>query len=139
MSACLRNYSDARSPFGRNRDPVRRIRAAIHAIDLAVPFDVSGGVPGFVQTDAALANGRGDIAGFGRQASAGPDWFGKVVSDTGERVGVCLYTGCCEALDQRHKQATCEMRDREALNQLGVKHTSDSKRRLTPPPWTESS
>jgi hypothetical protein len=47
-----------------------------------------------------------------------------------------LYTNYCEALDQRHRQVTCELWDREALDEPGIKLSADGKRRLTPPPWT---
>ena len=41
----------------------------------------------------------------------------------------------CEALDQRHRQVTCELWDREALDEPGITLSRDGKRRLTPPPW----
>jgi hypothetical protein len=49
---------------------------------------------------------------------------------------VCLYTNYCEALDQRHRQVTCELWDREALDEPGVHLSADGKRRLTPPAWS---
>ena len=64
-----------------------------------------------------------------------PDWFRKVVAGHGSQVRLCLYTNYCEALDQRHRQVTCELWDREALDEPGVKLSSDGKRRLTPPAW----
>jgi hypothetical protein len=50
-------------------------------------------------------------------------------------VRLCLYTNYCEALDQRHKQVTCELWDREALSGTGVRLSNDGKRRLTAPAW----
>jgi dimethylglycine catabolism A len=70
-----------------------------------------------------------------RQALADPDWFRKVAGGHGGQVRVCLYTNYCEALDQRHRQVTCELWDREGLDELGVKRAADGKRRLTPPAW----
>jgi hypothetical protein len=50
-------------------------------------------------------------------------------------VRVCEYTNYCEALDQKHQQVTCQLWDREALDEPGVRKTADGKRRLVPPPW----
>jgi hypothetical protein len=47
---------------------------------------------------------------------------------------VALCTNRCEALDQR--QVTCELLDRQGLDEPRVQHSSDGKRRLTPPAWT---
>ena len=99
----------------------------------------AGGIHGFEQAEAVLARGQADIIGFARQALADPDWFRKVASGHGAQVRVCLYTNYCEALDQRHRQVTCELWDREALDEPGVKLSSDGKRRLTPPAWMMSS
>ena len=46
---------------------------------------------------------------------------------------LCLYTNYCEALDQRHRQVTCELWDRENLDEPGVKMSKDGKRRLIAP------
>ncbi len=67
---------------------------------------------------------------------ADPDWFLKVATGRGHEVRLCLYTNYCEALDQRHRQVTCELWDRERLDEPGVKRSTDGKRRLTPPLWT---
>ena len=76
-----------------------------------------------------------DIVGFARQALADPDWFRKVRSGHGAQVRTCLYTNYCEALDQRHREVTCELWDREALDEPGVRLASDGKRRLLAPDW----
>ena len=129
-------YSDARGPFGRNLMPSARIRAAIRAAGHAMPIVVSGGLHNFEQAQAVLQNGIADVAGFARQAMADPDWFVKVKSGRGEHVRLCLYTNYCEALDQRHREVTCELWDRERLNEPDVVRSADGKRRLTAPPWT---
>ena len=128
-------YSDAHGPFGRNLMPTARVRAAIRADGLDTPIVAAGGIHNFEQAEAALHNGSADIVGFARQALADPDWFRKVRGGRGNQVRLCLYTNYCEALDQRHRQVTCELWDREALDAPGVKLSSDGKRRLTPPRW----
>jgi dimethylglycine catabolism A len=129
-------YSDAQGPFGRNLEPTARIRAAVRERGFATPIVATGGIHNFEQAEAVLTNGTADIVGFARQALADPEWFRKVVSGRGDAVRLCLYTNYCEALDQRHRQVTCELWDRENLDDPGVKLTTDGKRRLTPPRWT---
>jgi 2,4-dienoyl-CoA reductase-like NADH-dependent reductase (Old Yellow Enzyme family) len=126
-------YSDARGPFGRNLEPTARIRAAIRSMGLSTPVVATGGLHSFAQAEAVLAEGQADIVGFARQALADPDWFSKVASGRGHAVRLCLYTNYCEALDQRHRQVTCELWDREGLDEPGVKRSRDGKRRLVPP------
>jgi 2,4-dienoyl-CoA reductase-like NADH-dependent reductase (Old Yellow Enzyme family) len=129
-------YSDSQGPFGRNLAATARVRAAVRARGFSTPVIAAGGIHGFEQAEAVLARGQADIIGFARQALADPDWFRKVASGHGAQVRVCLYTNYCEALDQRHRQVTCELWDREALDEPGVKLSSDGKRRLTPPAWS---
>jgi dimethylglycine catabolism A len=128
-------YSDAIGPFGRNLQPTARIRAAVRQHGFSTPVVAAGGIHGFEQAEACLANEQADIIGFARQALADPDWFRKVLTGHGSQVRLCLYTNYCEALDQRHRQVTCELWDREALDQPGVRRSADGKRRLTPPLW----
>ena len=128
-------YSDAQGPFGRNLESTARIRAAIRELGLATPVVATGGIHNFEQAEAVLTNGTADVVGFARQALADPDWFRKVASGRGDAVRLCLYTNYCEALDQRHRQVTCELWDREDLDAPDAKLTSDGKRRLTPPRW----
>ena len=128
-------YSDAQGPFGRNLESTARIRAAIRELGLATPVVATGGIHNFEQAEAVLTNGTADIVGFARQALADPDWFRKVVSGRGDAVRLCLYTNYCEALDQRHRQVTCELWDRENLDAPDAKLSSDGKRRLIPPRW----
>jgi 2,4-dienoyl-CoA reductase-like NADH-dependent reductase (Old Yellow Enzyme family) len=126
-------YSDAYGPFGRNLEPTARIRAAIRNQGCTTPIVAAGGIHNFEQAEAALAAGNADIIAFARQALADPDWFCKVAGGRGHEVRLCLYTNYCEALDQRHRQVTCELWDRERLDEPGVKLSADGKRRLTAP------
>jgi dimethylglycine catabolism A len=128
-------YSDARGPFGRNLEATAAVRAAVRAAGLATAVIAAGGIHHFAQAEGVLATGGADIIGFARQALADPDWFRKVASGHGAQVRLCLYTNYCEALDQRHRQVTCELWDRERLDEPGVALTADGKRRLTPPAW----
>jgi dimethylglycine catabolism A len=126
-------YSDAKGPFGRNTDASARIRARIRDLGLQTPIVLSGGIHHFNQAEQALESGAADIIGFARQALADPDWFAKVRAGHGDQVRLCLYTNYCEALDQRHREVTCELWDRSNLDEPGVMLSADGKRRLTPP------
>jgi dimethylglycine catabolism A len=128
-------YSDAAGPYGRNLEPAARIRAEVRAAGHMTPIVVAGGIHNFQQAEAALANGVGDIVGIARQALADPDWFLKVRLGKGEAVRLCKYTNYCEALDQRHREVTCELWDREGMDQEGVARSADGKRRLVAPDW----
>jgi dimethylglycine catabolism A len=126
-------YSDAIGPFGRNIDAATRIRARIRRAGFDTPIVLSGGIHHFNQAEQALASGAADIIGFARQALADPDWFAKVRAGTGDKVRLCLYTNYCEALDQRHREVTCELWDRTGLDEPGVMLSADGKRRLVAP------
>ncbi len=128
-------YSDAQGPFGRNLGASARIRAQVRAAGHRTPIVVTGGIHNFQQAESALAEGAGDIVGFARQALADPDWFLKVRTGRGDAVRLCKYTNYCEALDQRHREVTCELWDREGLNGIGVARSADGKRRLVAPEW----
>lgn len=134
---CMPSYcSDDRGPFGRNLQPAALIRSALRARQLTTPLIVSGGMHNFVQAEQVLAGGGADVIGFARQALADPDWFAKVAAGRGAEVRLCLYTNYCEALDQRHRQVTCELWDRLDLDAPEVRRSRDGKRRLIPPAWT---
>ena len=134
---CMPQYvSDERGPFGRNVDPTAAIRAAVHAAGCTTPVIVTGGIHGFEQAERLLAEGKADLIGLARQSLADPDWFEKVRLGFGAAVRVCEYTNYCEALDQKHQQVTCQLWDREALDEPGVRKSNDGKRRLLPPRWT---
>jgi 2,4-dienoyl-CoA reductase-like NADH-dependent reductase (Old Yellow Enzyme family) len=126
-------YSDAKGPFGRNVSASLRIRAKIRQAGFNTPVVLSGGIHHFAQAEEALTSGAADIVGFARQALADPDWFLKVRTGRGDTVRLCIYTNYCEALDQRHREVTCELWDRVGLNEPGIMLSADGKRRLVPP------
>jgi 2,4-dienoyl-CoA reductase-like NADH-dependent reductase (Old Yellow Enzyme family) len=131
---CMPSYfSDAQGPFGRNRQPAHRIRAAVRAAGFATPVIAGGGVHNFEMAESWLADGSADLVSIARQALADPDWFIKVRSGLGAQVRLCKYTNYCEALDQRHREVTCELWDREGLDEPGVVRSQDGKRRLVAP------
>ncbi len=133
---CMPQYvSDERGPFGRNVDPTAAIRDAVRAAGLATPVVVTGGIHGFDQAERLLAEDKADVVGFARQSLADPDWFEKVRLGHGAAALVCEYTNYCEALDQKHQQVTCQLWDREALDEPGLVRSMDGKRRLVAPPW----
>jgi len=131
-------HSDAFGPFGRNVEATGRVRAAVRAAGCATPVVVAGGMHGFEQAEAVLQAGQADIVGFARQALADPDWFEKVRNGRGDAVRVCRYTNYCEGLDQKHKQVTCELWDREALDAPDATLSVDGKRRLLAPRWARA-
>lgn len=127
--------SDAAGPFGRNIEPVSRIRHAIRDAGFQTPLVVCGGICGFHQAEDILRRGDADVVGAARQSLADPDWFRKVQLGFGDAVRRCIFTNYCEGLDQMHKQVTCQLWDREDLDASDVPWTQDGKRRLVPPPW----
>jgi 2,4-dienoyl-CoA reductase-like NADH-dependent reductase (Old Yellow Enzyme family) len=133
---CMPQYiSDARGPFGRNVEPSAAIRTAIREAGIDTPVVVCGGIHGFGQAEALLAADKADVIGFARQALADPDWFRKVRAGRGAEVTLCRYSNYCEGLDQKHKQVTCELWDREALDEPGIARSHDGRRRLVAPGW----
>lgn len=127
--------SDDKGPFGRNIGATSAIRKAVRACGLKTPMVCAGGVHNFEMAEAMLARGDCDIVGSARQSLADPDWLLKVALGLGDTVRLCKYTNYCEALDQRHKQVTCERWDRLDLDEPGVTLASDGRRRLVAPPW----
>jgi 2,4-dienoyl-CoA reductase-like NADH-dependent reductase (Old Yellow Enzyme family) len=127
--------SDLRGPFGRNVDATSTIRRAVRAAGFATPVVVSGGIGTFAQAEAILAAGEADIVAAARQSLADPDWFRKVRIGCGAEVRRCTYTNYCEALDQAHKQVTCKLWDRAALDEPGIKLDASGHRRLVAPRW----
>src|SRR6202030_4044742 len=97
------------------------------------PIVLSGGMNHFNQAEQALAGREVDIIGFARQALPDPDWLTKVRAVPRDKVRLCLYTNYCEALDQRHREVTCELWDRTGLDEPGVMLSADGKRRLVAP------
>jgi 2,4-dienoyl-CoA reductase-like NADH-dependent reductase (Old Yellow Enzyme family) len=134
--ACMPTaLSDARGPFGRNVAKQAAVRAAVRAAGFSTPTVAAGGIGTFELAEGILARGEADLVGVARQSLADPDWPEKLRSGRGAEVRRCLYSNYCEALDQRHKQVTCQLWDREGLDEPGVARSSDGKRRLTAPPW----
>jgi 2,4-dienoyl-CoA reductase-like NADH-dependent reductase (Old Yellow Enzyme family) len=129
-------YSDAQGPYGRNLTPSARIRERVRGAGYATPIVAAGGIHNFEQAQAVLARGAGDIVGIARQALADPDWFVKVRLGRGHEARLCKYTNYCEALDQRHREVTCELWDRDNLEAPEVARSADGKRRLTAPDWS---
>lgn len=135
---CMPQYiSDEKGPFGRNLPATARIREAVRTAGFDTPVVAAGGIHGFAEAERVLAEGEADIIGAARQSLADPDWFLKTRLGQGDQVRVCLYTNYCEALDTRHKQVTCELWDREALDEEGVMKSNDGKRRLNAPAWRQ--
>ena len=133
---CMPQYiSDSIGPFGRNLAATASVRRAVRAAGFTTPVVVTGGIHGFAEAERVLSDGEGDIIAAARQSLADPDWFLKMRLGLGRDVRVCLYTNYCEALDTRHKQVTCELWDREGLDEEPLMKSADGKRRLSAPDW----
>jgi 2,4-dienoyl-CoA reductase-like NADH-dependent reductase (Old Yellow Enzyme family) len=128
--------SDERGPFGRNVPLAAAIRAAVRAAGRNTPVVTSGGITTFDQAEAILAAGEADFVAAARQSLADPDWFLKIRLGLGHLVRRCEFTNYCEGLDQRHKQVTCKLWDREQTpGDPTLRLARDGKRRLNAPPW----
>ncbi|HXH83194.1 MAG TPA: NADH:flavin oxidoreductase, partial [Candidatus Tectomicrobia bacterium] len=127
--------SDERGPFGRNVPLAAAIRRAVRAAGHDTPVVTSGGIATFDEAEAILARGDADFVAAARQSLADPDWFRKVRLGLGHLVRRCQFTNYCEGLDQRHKQVTCKLWDRVALDEPGVRLAHDGARRLEAPRW----
>ncbi len=135
---CMPQYiSDARGPFGRNAAPTKAIRDAVREVGLNTPIVCTGGIHKFEMAEAWLRDGVCDIVGAARQSLADPDWTLKIAAGAGAEVRTCEFTNYCEALDQKHKQVTCQLWDKERLDEAGVKRSWDRKRRLVAPEWPD--
>jgi 2,4-dienoyl-CoA reductase-like NADH-dependent reductase (Old Yellow Enzyme family) len=133
---CMPAYlSDKQGPWGRNTEPVALLRNAVRGAGFVTPVISTGGIHSFEQAESLLAENKADVVGFARQALADPDWFEKVRLGHGGEVLLCRYSNYCEGLDQKHKQVTCELWDRKALDAPEAVLASDGKRRLTAPQW----
>ncbi len=127
--------SDERGPFGRNLHLSAAIRGAIRADGLETPIVGAGGIGTFALAEAALSAGMCDFVGAARQSLADPDWWLKVETGRGTDVRRCIYTNYCEGLDQKHKQVTCQLWDRDFEAGGTPTRSHDGKRRLLPPAW----
>jgi 2,4-dienoyl-CoA reductase-like NADH-dependent reductase (Old Yellow Enzyme family) len=129
--------SDERGPFGRNVPLAAAIRAAVRAAGCTTPVVTAGGIASFEQAEAILQRGEADIVAAARQSLADPDWFTKIELGRGAEVRRCKFTNYCEGLDQRHKEVTCQLWDRDFADPgaASAPRSRDGKRRLLPPPW----
>lgn len=129
--------SDARGPFGRNVPLAAAIRAAVRAAGCSTPIVTAGGICDFVQAEGILQRGEADVVAAARQSLADPDWWRKMQLGRGAEIRRCKFTNYCEGLDQKHKQVTCQLWDRDfaAPDAATVPRSRDGKRRLLPPPW----
>ena len=125
----------APGPFGRNLPLASAIRGTLRDAGLRTPVVAAGGLCTFEQAEAALAAGHCDVIGAARQSLADPDWWRKMELGHGDEIRRCIYTNYCEGLDQRHKQVTCQLWDREQLDERQAPRSHDGKRRLTAPRW----
>jgi 2,4-dienoyl-CoA reductase-like NADH-dependent reductase (Old Yellow Enzyme family) len=136
---CMPQYlSDAQGPFGRNRAATAQIRQAIRAAGCTTPVVCTGGVHNFEFAEGMLAAGDCDVVGTARQSLADPDWALKTLLGRADAVRLCEYTNYCEGLDQKHKQVTCQLWDREDLDEPGIRLSHDGKRRLVAPTWKDA-
>ncbi len=129
--------SDERGPFGRNVHLAAAIRTAVRAAGHPTPIVTAGGICDFAQAEAILQRGDADLVAAARQSLADPDWWEKVRRGRGAEVRRCKFTNYCEGLDQKHKEVTCQLWDRDfaASDAASVPRSADGKRRLLPPRW----
>ncbi len=127
--------SDESGPFGRNVEPTAQVRQAVRDAGHDIPVVVAGGIGTFHQAEEILRAGKADIIAAARQSLADPDWYRKARLGRGAEIRRCIYTNYCEGLDQKHKQVTCQLWDRESLDDPELARSHDGKRRLTAPPW----
>ncbi|MEW6731952.1 MAG: NADH:flavin oxidoreductase [Acidobacteriota bacterium] len=130
--------SDQLGPFGRNVPLAAQIRSVINGAGFSTPVITSGGIASFEIAERILQQGEADIVAAARQSLADPDWFLKVRLGRGAEIRRCNFTNYCEGLDQMHKQVTCKLWDRIALNEPGITLSEDGRRRLLPPKWQPS-
>jgi len=131
---CMPQYvSDKKGPFGRNLPASEQIKKSLNDNGFDVPLITAGGIHNFEQAEKVLQDGQADVIAYARQALADPDWFRKVKNGDGDKVIICRYSNYCEALDQKHKQVTCELWDRTKLDEAGITKSLDGKRRLVAP------
>jgi 2,4-dienoyl-CoA reductase-like NADH-dependent reductase (Old Yellow Enzyme family) len=127
--------SDEVGPFARQVPKQARIRAAVRAAGFDTPTVVAGGIATFAQAEGILVRREADFIGSARQTLADPDWFRKLAAGEGDAIRRCILRNYCEALDQKHRQVTCQLWDREALGEPGAALTDDGRRRLIAPKW----
>jgi len=132
--------SDERGPFGRNVHLAAAIREAVRAAGHSTPVVAAGGICDFDMAENILRREQADAIAAARQSLADPEWWEKMRLGRGGEVRRCIYTNYCEGLDQKHKQVTCQLWDREfGPDDASVTRSNDGKRRLLPPPWSNGS
>lgn len=127
--------SDERGPFGRNVHLATAIRAATRAAGHRTPVVAAGGICHFEQAEAILQREQADIVAAARQSLADPDWWKKMRLGHGHEVRRCAFTNYCEGLDQKHKEVTCQLWDRDFDPADAIPRSADGKRRMIPPRW----
>ena len=132
-------YSDERGPYARNVPLAATIRRRLRELGLETPIVSAGGINAFSQAEAILSAGEADIVASARQSLADPDWFKKVRLGLGDEIRRCKFTNYCEALDNHHKQVTCQLWDKLDRDAPDVRLSHDGRRRLTAPNWTRPS
>ncbi len=134
--------SGARGPFGRHLALAHAIRSRLRALALDTPIVAAGGVNSFELAEHALRDEACDFVAAARQSLADPDWWRKLELGHGASIRRCAFTNYCEGLDQRHKQVTCKLWDRDVATPMPwpsagdapLPRSSDGKRRLVAPP-----
>lgn len=135
---CMPTVTHFEQPFGRNLPLSHAIRATLREAGHGIPVIGAGGIGTFELAEQALQNGDCDLVGAARQSLADPDWWLKVREGRGDEVRRCIYTNYCEGLDQKHREVTCQLwdRDLEEPDRDGtIQRSTDNKRRLNAPPW----
>lgn len=128
---------DERGPFSRNVPLAAAVRRAVREAGCETPVIAAGGISTFEQAAAILEEGQADAVASARQTLCDPDWFRKLQLGRGEEIRRCFYTNYCEALDQAHKEVSCQRWDRLFLEGEGeVPLAKDGRRRLVAPPWS---
>jgi 2,4-dienoyl-CoA reductase-like NADH-dependent reductase (Old Yellow Enzyme family) len=130
---CMPSVFDAVPPFGANLHLAAAVRRGVRDAGLSTPIVASGGINGFRLAEHALREGTADLIGAARQSLADPDWFLKMREGRGHEIVRCLYTNYCEALDQQHKQVTCQLWDRLPVSDADAPRSADGHRRLVAP------
>ena len=127
---------DERGPFERNVGLAAAVRRAVRDAGLETPVIAAGGISTFEAAEGILRRGDADAVASARQTLADPDWFLKLRLGRGEEIRRCFFTNYCEALDQSHKEVTCQRWDRVFREGEGdVPRARDGRRRLTAPSW----
>ncbi len=127
---------DARGPFGRNIDLSCAVRRAVREAGYDTPVVGAGGIASPWQAEEILERGDADIVAAARQSLCDPDWFSKTRLGRGDEVRRCFFTNYCEALDQNHKEVTCQRWDRDLDDGEDVSMAADGRRRLVAPSWS---